>query len=99
MLEKITVWLIATHAVHSMSNLPNSTHVKLGLVVYDSWIKSEKSSAGEVEEIIRSTFAADGPKFDYGEFSLEFTTEVPEDTTYSEGKHYILAISLPIIYY
>ena len=71
-----------------MSNLPNYTHVKLGVVVDELWVRSEGHTAEKMEEIIRSAFAvADSDKLEHGEFMIEWTNNVTVTEDYGTGIH------------
>jgi len=82
MLAKVTACLLTLTGVYSLSNLPNYTHVTLGVVVDESWIRQEGVTPEQMEEIIRTTIsAADSNKLAHGEFLIEWTNDiiVPED--------------------
>ena len=75
--------------VHSQSNLPNYTHVKLGVVVDEKWVRSGGESPEHLIEIILSTISeADSNKFAHGEIQVEWTNDILISNDYGEGMRY-----------
>lgn len=78
----IAVFLLGLAGVHSLSNLPNFTQVRLGVVVDQSFIRTEGSTSQQIEEIIRSALTAVDQSFAHGEFTqvdwIDYS-EVQED--------------------
>ena len=87
MLAKVTILLLGLLGVHSLSNLPNLTQVRLGVVVDESFIRSEGSTSDQIEEIIRSTLASADQSFARGEFTEVVWTEYEAaQEEYGEGR-------------
>lgn len=71
MLAKVTACLLALTGVHSLSNLPNYTHVRLGVVVDERFVRSEGATTEQIKEIFRSAITeADKDKLVHGEFII-----------------------------
>eukprot|EP00092_Neocalanus_flemingeri_P000465 GFUD01000495.1.p1 GENE.GFUD01000495.1~~GFUD01000495.1.p1 ORF type:complete len:837 (+),score=225.49 GFUD01000495.1:88-2598(+) len=92
MLARVTACLLALAGVHSLSNLPNYTHVKLGVVVDERWIRTEGATLEQMEEIIRSAFAVADDKLAHGEFMIEWTNHTMVTQDY--GKDLTALLSL-----
>ena len=87
MLAKVTLSLLGLAGVHSLSNLPNFTQVRLGVVVDEAFIRSEGVTSDQMEEVIRSSLALADQAFVRGEFTevvLSNYDEVQEE--YGEGR-------------
>ena len=87
MLAKVAACLFALTGVRSSSNFPNYTHVKLGVVVEERFIRSEGATTEQMEEIIRSAVTVADKTLVHGEFSLEWAeyTEVAGQADYGAG--------------
>ena len=66
-----------------MSNLPNYTYVKLGVVMDDDWIRKIGATSDQLEEVITSAVAtADDESFQHGEMSIEWIGVDQDPTDY-----------------
>jgi len=91
MLIQFTVWFLAISGVLSQSNLPNYTHVKIGVVIDEAWVSSDGSSADELTEIFQNTFSA--TNFAHGEFELDVITEVPLEKEYGQDMTAVISLT------
>jgi len=93
MLAKVTILLLGLTGGHSLSNLPNFTQVRLGVVVDESFIRSEGSTSGQIEEIIRSSLAVADQSFARGEFTeVVWTDYTAAQEEYGEDKTAVLSL-------
>ena len=58
--------------VLSLSNLPNYTQVKLGVVMDETWIRKYGATAQQMKEILASAVVTADESFEHGEIKMEF---------------------------
>eukprot|EP00090_Calanus_glacialis_P014319 TRINITY_DN2308_c0_g1_i1.p1 TRINITY_DN2308_c0_g1~~TRINITY_DN2308_c0_g1_i1.p1 ORF type:complete len:839 (-),score=174.35 TRINITY_DN2308_c0_g1_i1:100-2616(-) len=94
MMAKVVACLFALTGVRSSSNFPNYTHVKLGVVVEERFIRSEGATTEQMEEIIRSAVTVADKTLVHGEFSLEWAeyTEVAGQADYGADLTVVLTL-------
>jgi len=76
MLTPVLISILLISGVHSMSNLPNYTHVKLGVLAEEAFLRSEGATSAQIEDIIRSAVKSADQKLIHGEFMIEWSNEV-----------------------
>jgi len=93
MLAKVVACLLGLTGVHSLSNLPNFTQVRLGVVVDEPFIRSEGATSDQMEEIIRSSLSAADSSFAHGQFlEIEWTDYSEVTEQYAEEMTVVLSL-------
>lgn len=79
----------STMSVSSVSKLPNDTHVILGVVVDERWVRAS-GELGEVENAVREAVA--NTDLVHGSMVLEWTTNIKVAANYGKNKTAVLSI-------